>query len=92
MSTSPPVLSSEEIKRVNDEAMAVVDRARAQLARSRELRKKANLTPEQIERMFDSLPDSDRAWVNKAVGAGLAGTAQPSGSAHGRPRKMRSMV
>jgi|GEM_PF-2217629 len=94
--STPPVLSQEEIKRINDEALAAVERGRAMLARSQEVREQlGGDESEQIEKVLASLPGYSRTlmsrFVNLQVYGSINGAPPPARSA-GKARKSRQLV
>jgi hypothetical protein len=96
MSKASQILSPEEIRHVNAETKAAVQRAREVLARLREENERLGPTPEQLQKMYDSALPSTREWIDRAVKIGRAKlTRIVSGNeskAPARPRKLRSMV
>jgi hypothetical protein len=90
--TTSKMLTQEQIDAALRETRAAVERGRKTLERSREIRAKAGVRPEKIERYFDRMSPRARTWINSMVGSGLAEVTarKPAGSK--APRKHRSMI
>ncbi len=93
MSTPARILSENEIKRINDEALAAVERGQQTLDRSRELGDKVGFTRKQVEHALGTLDPASQAWIHKAVGIGVTHiAARPHGTSPARARKAHTLV
>ncbi len=92
MTPSRKILSAAEMKVINDQALAAVRRGEQVLAHSSELREKAGITPEQIQKVYHALTPQDRAFIDTAVKLGVAEINAPVKSGSSRARKPRQMV
>lgn len=88
MSTTSTRLSQEQIHKINQEALAAVDRGHQMLDRAHSQREKLGLTPQKLQQINDALSPGSRAWINTAVSAGLA--VATGAGAKDKPRKRTS--
>lgn len=92
MNQSPKILNQEEIKTINAQIMASMERGRETLAQSRERRAQVGLTPENVKKVYDALAPADRAFIDKAVSLGVAELNAATKPASTHARKPRQMV